>query len=298
MVVSSLFIYICVETLIMEKRSTLLLTFILISLTHLVMGQTNCDSLLFGNSIETSMNQWLPKTENELQIIDHKAYTLGYFEKHEQAAWVCYVLSKEECIGEEERSSSFYQDKRITTGSATNSDYKKSGYDRGHLAPAGDMSYDSTAMKESFYYSNMSPQVPAFNRGIWKKLETQVREWSVLYGSCIVITGPILSDSLLTIGLNQVSVPNWYYKIILNPHQTPIQAIGFLMRNESSSAELSEFVVTVDSIEVISGIDFFSELPLHCEQIIESSVDGRYWKGFDSICISCPISLPSSRKRQ
>ena len=281
----------------MEKQRTLL-TFIFIGLIHIALGQTNCDSLLFGNPIETSMNRWLPQTKNELQITDHKAYTLGYFEEHEQAAWVCYVLSKEECIGEEERSSSFYVDKQIQTGSATNSDYKKSGYDRGHLAPAGDMSYDSITMKESFYYSNMSPQVPAFNRGIWKNLETQVREWGLLYGSCIVITGPILNDSLQTIGSNQVSVPNWYYKIIVNPHQTPVQAIGFLIRNESSSAELNQFVVTIDSIEVISGIDFFAELPLSCEQIIESRVDGRYWKGFESICISCPISLPSSRKRQ
>jgi len=281
----------------MRKQDSLL-TFLTSCFTCFVFGQTKCDSIFFGKSSETPIAKWLPQTKNELQIIDHTAYTLGYFEEHEQAAWVYYVLSKEECNGEEERSSSFYQDKQITTGSALNSDYKKSGYDRGHLAPAGDMSYDSLVMKESFYYSNISPQVPAFNRGIWKKLETQVRNWGIMYESCIIITGPVLSDSLPTIGVNKVSVPNWYYKIVINPHHNPVQAIGFLMRNESSSAELSEFVVTIDSIEVVSGIDFFADLPTSCEQLIESTVDGSYWKGFETICISCPISLPSSRKKQ
>ena len=278
------------------KKQDLLLVYLFSCFVGFVFGQTNCDSIFLGNSSKASVAQWLPQTKNELQIIDHTAYTLGYFEEHEQAAWVYYVLSKEECVGDEERSSSFYQDKQISTGSAANSDYKKSGYDRGHLAPAGDMSYDSLVMKESFYYSNISPQVPAFNRGIWKKLETQVRNWGMMYESCIIITGPVLSDSLPTIGVNKVSVPNWYYKIVINPHHNPVQAIGFLMRNESSSAEFSEFVVTIDSIEVVSGIDFFADLPTSCEQMIESTVNGSYWKGFETICISCPISLPSSRK--
>ena len=104
------------------------------------------------------------------QIVNHLGYSLSYNEKNEQASWVAYELTADQVRGTVKRKDSFRSDPLIKTGSASLSDYKGSGYDRGHLAPAADMKWSTTAMSESFFMSNMSPQLPGFNRGIWKKL--------------------------------------------------------------------------------------------------------------------------------
>jgi hypothetical protein len=121
----------------------------------------------------------------EEQIISHTAYLLSYNEEHEQANWVAYMLTSSKLGSGLERSNRFLEDPLVASGTATNADYAKSGYDRGHLAPAADMSWSMQVMQESFYYSNMSPQLPGFNRGIWKKLEEKVRDWAaVRYTLC------------------------------------------------------------------------------------------------------------------
>jgi len=127
-------------------------------------------------------------------IVEHSAYSLGYNEDHDQATWVAYTLTGAQATSKlYERTDIFRDDPAVVTGSATLADYKGSGYDRGHLAPARDMTWSRTAMSESFYMSNMSPQIPGFNRGIWKQLESQVRQYAVdrglIYrdGTCIGI---------------------------------------------------------------------------------------------------------------
>ena len=119
--------------------------------------------------------EYLPKPEGE--IIRHKYYTLSYNEDHEQANWVHYRLNPTFLNGTTPRINSFKVDPNVSTKSAELSDYKGSGYDRGHLAPAGDMKYSKESMIESFFMSNMSPQNPSFNRGIWRKLEEAIRRW-------------------------------------------------------------------------------------------------------------------------
>lgn len=268
--------------------NTKFLSLLLISVISFVgWSQSAIDSSLFKACSETNYTNYLPTYSEATQTVQHTAFTLAYSEEHEQAAWVTYVLSAKECTLEEERSSSFYVDPKVSTGSATNNDYKSSGFDRGHLAPAGDMGFSPVTMKESFYYSNMSPQVPGFNRGIWKKLETEVREWAELYGSCLVITGPILKDSVAfkTIGPNDVSVPNAYYKVIVNPNLSTPEAIAFILNNESSSSPLSSFVVTIDELERISGIDFLPNVAKKEQENIENHVNGAFWKGFESVKI-------------
>ena len=136
------------------------------------------------------------------------------------------------------RSDNFRADPEVRTGSASDADYRRSGYDRGHLAPAADMGWSSQTMSESFYYSNMSPQVPEFNRGIWKRLEEQVRNWAVELDTIYVVTGPVLSGNMSAIGLNKVTVPNYYYKAVLYLHDNDSRMIGFIMPNGSSKDEL------------------------------------------------------------
>lgn len=146
-------------------------------------------------------------------IVDRPGYALGYIEYHEQPAWVIYKLTREEATTKAaKRTNRFVEDPEIPTGSATAADYRKSGYDRGHLAPAADMAFSARTMADSFFYSNMSPQKPAFNRGIWKDLEEQVRLFAIAEGEIYVVTGQILpKEKTITIGHNQVTVPTHYY---------------------------------------------------------------------------------------
>jgi len=219
----------------------------------------------------------LPKFRQGDQVIAHFAYTLNYVETYEQASWVAYELTASETVKKYERSDQFYVDPKVKTGSATAIDYKGSGYDRGHLAPAADMGWSSKAMVESFYYSNMSPQDPGFNRGVWKRLEEQVRNWAVEYGKIYVVTGPVLKGKLPTIGPSRVAVPNYYYKVLLVPSGKSYKGIGFLMANTSSSLPLNDFIVSIDRIEQETGIDFFHLLPDNEEQNIEANACTSCW---------------------
>ena len=137
----------------------------------------------------------IPKFGESDSIIHHSAYSLSYNSKYHQANWVAYQLIRLEITSLNARGNNFIADP-LVPGTDLSSDYYKSNYDRGHLAPAGDMAFSKIAMDESFYYTNMSPQLASFNRGIWKKLETQVRNWAIEYDSLYIVTGPIFSDSM------------------------------------------------------------------------------------------------------
>lgn len=221
---------------------------------------------------------YLPTHSYSSEVVYHKAYALQYDEKYEQADWVAYELTKDMVEGSKyKRSNKFRADPDVKTGSANPSDYTKSGYDRGHLCPAADMSWDSVAMLESFYMSNMSPQVPGFNRGIWKRLEEEVRQWAVANKGIYVVTGPILSENPPTIGKNKVAVPNYYYKVILDYTEPEIKGIGFVLPNKFSSKPLYYYSVTIDFVEALTGIDFFPELPDSVEEKIEGTAEKGKW---------------------
>jgi len=179
-----------------------------------------------------------PKHIKGEQYIKHFAYSLQYNEKNEQANWVAYNLLSTELVKNYKRTNKFIVDKAVKTETANNNDYSHSGYDRGHLAPAADMTWNKQAMQESFYFSNMSPQVPAFNRGIWKKLEAQTRNWAKKYKSIYIATGPICDGYTKTIGKNKVVVPTYYYKAILLYNDSNKQAIGFILPNKKCKPQL------------------------------------------------------------
>src|SRR5690606_14328696 len=119
-------------------------------------------------------------------------------------------LTRDKTTSVTKRTDNFRPDPKIASGTATNADYLRSGYDRGHLAPAADMGWSIASMSESFYFSNMSPQMPGFNRGIWSQLEKLMRTWAIEYGNIFLATGPVFSDSLPFIGANKVSIPDYY----------------------------------------------------------------------------------------
>ena len=211
-------------------------------------------------------------------IITHEYFTLDYVEEHEQAAWVCYKLTREMSIGTVERTDDFKIDPKVRTGSSALEDYRGSGYDRGHLAPAADFSFSETAMRQSFFMSNMSPQNPSFNRGIWRKLEALVRDWSLMYDELHIVTGPLFINSSEKIGPNGVTIPSHYYKVILHERDGAFKSIAFLLENEKSNADLVQFATSIDLVESQSGIDFFFQLPDEIENEIESEISLDDWQ--------------------
>lgn len=229
--------------------------------------------------IEKKPFGFLPCIECNDDVIIHTAFTLCYSEKNEQAKWVAYRLTDQMCNNNgEARTNNFRIDKEVNTGSSSPEDYKKSGYDRGHLCPAGDMGWSEQTMSESFLMSNMSPQVPAFNRGIWKKLETDVREWAKKNNEIYVVTAGVLEDSLPTIGSNKVAVPRYYYKVILDYKLPEYKAIAFVLPNAGSQQSIFDFAVSIDSVENLTGIDFFPALPDSVENYSESHVNIDRWQ--------------------
>lgn len=243
----------------------------------------------------TQDNLYLPSSNKD--VIKHSNYILSYNETYEQAEWVAYELTVAETNKTVDRADRFRADKTVSTASATLADYKGSGYDRGHLAPAADMGFNSTAMSESFYMSNMSPQTPSFNRGVWKKLESKVRNWASEYGKIYVVTAGVLSNDLPTIGANSVSIPKYYYKIILKGKGEHRKMIAFLLKNEKSNEPLSSFVVSTNEIEKLTGIDFFPQLPDEFEEKLESTINLSNWHFENSVKAQKPQPTNSTASK-
>jgi endonuclease G, mitochondrial len=202
------------------------------------------------------------------EIVKHRYYTLSYSENDEQAEWVAYVLTKARLEKPwVQRPDQFQADPKVSTGSAQWFDYKGSGYDRGHLASAADMSFNETAMNESFYMSNMSPQARDFNKGIWKELEELARDWAKKNKKLYVVSGPILSDGGKgKIAKKNITIPNAYYKILLDITEPELKAIAFIVPNEVSYDPLFKYAVSIDEVETKTGIDFFPNLLSKSEQ--------------------------------
>lgn len=211
------------------------------------------------------------------QLVYHNYYTLSYNEKWEQAEWVAYELKKEYIKKNRFKRPFFIADPKVKTVSADWRNFKNSGFDKGHLCPAGDMQFDIHAYNETFYTSNISPQDRSFNGGIWNRLEDKVRYWAERYDDVFVVTGGVLSPSFKTIGKEKVAVPEFFYKIILDNSKGDFKIIAFLIPNKKSDRPLYDFVVSVDNIEKRTGIDFFPALDDTIENQLEKSSSYKAW---------------------
>lgn len=261
------------------KRILVLLVLLLVAYVVLWIATPSVDEY-YGDGGQTGVIAGLeiPLLGEGDVVTIHTGFSLLYDEEHEQPRWVAYELTRDEIYGVHERADNFRPDPSIPSGSATLADYRNSGYDRGHLIPAADLPWAEEAMGDSFYMSNMSPQDPTFNRGIWASLEAVVRNFASTEGAVHVVTGPILTDGpYKTIGENKVSVPNFYYKVILDYTEPEKKMIGFLLPNEGSRARLERFATSVDEIERISDLDFFPQLPDDEETLLEASFDISLW---------------------
>jgi len=226
--------------------------------------------------IVTAQQFEIPSAMPREQLVKHSSYNLSYNEGYELASWAAYQLTPEQAKATGTFKAKFEEDPLVATGSASLKDYKDAGFIMGQLVPPEDMLTDQSKVAETFFTSNTVPHKPVFNKNIWKRLEVLIREWAKEGNTLYIVAGPVIADAPFgTFGQNKISIPERYYKVVLDVRGE--RAIGFVFRNNVSSGALKSYAISVDEIEKITGIDFFPTLQDELEQRIESSTDFNKW---------------------
>ncbi|MBJ6800883.1 DNA/RNA non-specific endonuclease [Geomonas propionica] len=213
-------------------------------------------------------------------LLCRKGFLLSHDAQRKTPLWVVERMTRERLLVKLKRSNNFRPDLDLLKGErAELSDYRGSGYDRGHMAPAADMAWDEQAMSESFFLSNMVPQAgEGMNRGIWAELEGKVRAWVEKRGELFIYSGPIYpKGAVKTIGRNHVAVPSALYKVILDPARR--EALALIMPNQPlESDDMPKYLVPVREVERQTGLDFFSILPKEEQDRIETPTPPALWQ--------------------
>lgn len=239
--------------------------------------------------------------------IEHSAMVLSYSEQHEQARWVMHMITPDIIDGRVTRTNDFREDPKVPTGTAVEADYFLKyeqedgsfeydgfGYDRGHLAPSADFRWSQTALSESYFYSNMSPQVAEFNRGTWAELEDAIRGY--IYRnreqSLYVVTLPMLTPDLPVIqrSINQVAIPEYYFKVVLDLEKQ--RGIAFKMPNRKIEEPLHAFAISIDQAEEETGFDFFPLISEDAAKAAEATFDPEIWFSEEMLGDAEPLPAP------
>ena len=218
-------------------------------------------------------------TDTPEELIPHVGYTVSHNYRTRIPNWVAWELTAHEAQGDVPRADGFVPDPMCKSAQAGDHDYRNSGYDRGHMAPAGDMKWSGQAMDESFYFTNVCPQNRNLNRGDWKDLEEKCRALASRYDQVWIACGPIVGDAQQgRIGTNRVVVPDAFFKVLLIHYKGKYHGIGFYFENAAGSRNLSYYAHTIDEIEQLTGIDFYPALPDEVETQVEASKDLAIWQ--------------------
>lgn len=230
------------------------------------------------NLIEADLTHHATNPDLREQIVEYEGFTVSFNPDMHIPNWVSWELTADETSGPAKRRSKFTSDPKVT-GCPTTNDYKGSGYDRGHLCPAGDMKWSQQAMTDCFNLTNICPQTRQLNSGWWKVLEEESRQTALRDSILIIIAGPVLTDLPEEyIGQNQVAVPSRFFKILLTPSSCPPRAIGFILSQYENISSLAETALPIDSIEAITGHNFFPTLTDSLQNIIESQCQFQKWE--------------------
>lgn len=214
------------------------------------------------------------------QQVKNLGYTSSYNTTYGMPNWVAYELTRSEATSQEAvRKDKFMPDPKIKGKSAQNSDYKGSGYDKGHMAPAADMKWSQTVMDQSFYFTNICPQAPGLNRGSWKELEEDIRLWAIRDSALVIVCGPLFTqEPIRYIPETEVAIPDAFFKVVCSPYTSEPRAIAFVFPNNKAPNHPREYVVTIDNVEMMTGMDFLSQLPDEIENQIEKTSNYTLWE--------------------
>lgn len=226
----------------------------------------------YGNLLDVRTNPALKEIPRK-----YKGMDLSFNPQYHIPNWVSWELTSDETSGEVSRTNKFSADPEIPE-SAETWDYNYSGYDRGHMAPAGDMRWDREAMEQTFLMTNICPQVKSLNAGSWKNLEEKCRLWAQADSAIYIVCGPVIDGKPIEyIGDTRVYVPRRFFKVIISPYANPARGIGFIMPNGKVPGGMQACAVPIDSVESLTGHDFFASLPDDIEADVESQCDFHYW---------------------
>jgi endonuclease G len=267
--------------------------FLIITIIYLVnpkfaskfFGVSNNKSTITSGFNIKNIQQGIPQApkNTNCEILHHKYYEFAYSPKLRDSYWVSYILTKKmvKINRVKRKDEEFTKDPLLKNNYALSKDYYGTGYDRGHMCPAGDMNFNKTAMSECFYMTNITPQKPGLNRKIWKELEEQVRNWAVQNDSLYIVVGAIYGKKPKRIGKDKVAVPKKLYKIVADiSKKDGYKAIAFIMDNKNypDNADFMKYAITIDSLENITGIDFFAKLKNPAVEKIEANINKNLWE--------------------
>ena len=230
----------------------------------------------FANPIDdncpqhTTMGAPISSITENTQYVCHTNYAIHYRYDTKTAEYVVEHLAQTDINGPAKRKDDFRPDDLIPDDKEAHlEDYKGQPYDRGHLVPAADNKTDATQMSESFFLSDMVPQTPNHNRGIWRILELGVRN-AALTDDIYVVSGTIYDKDYLVIG-NGLGVPTRLWKVVYNA--TTNQTIAFIFPNAALPVkDLPKYVVTVDAVEAATGLNIFPKLYESVESVVKIDV--------------------------
>lgn len=283
----------------MKRIHIFLLIFFLILIAIGIFGIARCNHAK-ASSVNTQSSegpQDAPEkdipiiTENSFTGIDHaitpanlksvekeyEGFRISYNPETKNPNWVAWELLGNEVEGNAPRSNKFWHDEELE-GCSYNSDYSRSGYDRGHMCPAADQKWSERAMSDCFVMANMCPQDHSLNTGAWNTLENKERNWAKRDSAIVIIAGPIFEKSdTLTIGQSGVRVPGAFFKVMVAPYVDKPRGIAFIYPNMTAPGNMEQYMTTIDEVEKITGIDFFYNLPDEIENAVESVSSFREW---------------------
>ena len=242
--------------------------------------QEECDGKLPRLNTDSALTLYQPAPSSHVseQIVNKKAFIVSYNKDTKMPNWVAWHLTAEHTDGLYRRMAKFHEDEDAPPPRATNEDYKRSSWSRGHMCPAGDNKWDENAMYETFSLVNVCPQEAKLNSGLWNRIEQDCRSWARKFGDIYIVCGPVLlRREHETIGQNKVVVPEAFFKVILCLQDKP-KAIGFVVKNNAGAKKKDQYVNTVDEVERITGYDFFPALPDSVEEKVEAYSNINDWR--------------------
>ena len=262
------------------KENWLSITLLLFFAVIVIHGTKSAQNVDVVSSTEGQRDIDLPVLQSNIpeQILYRKGYVVSYNKKNRLPNWVAWHLTADHTSGDNKRpGSAFHEDMEVPIPRATNGDYRKSGWSRGHMCPAGDNKWDADAMYDSFLLTNACPQHSNLNSGVWNQIEMSCRRWAEKYNDVYIVCGPVLfRQEHETIGPNKVVVPEAFFKVVLCLNGTP-KGIGFICRNTDGSRAKDNYVNTIHQIERITGITFFPNLSQEIAELVKEKADLQEW---------------------
>lgn len=218
------------------------------------------------------------------RVIDHTAMVVYFNTQYHIPNCVIYDFSSTEALqcdapGAERRKNYKYNPDPATAASPDRGDYRGSGYDRGHMAPAMDMKWSKASMTEAFYMTNMCPQNHQLNNNVWRIMEETIHRWAKRDKRLIIATGPVPGNDMEMIGPRRnIAVPKAFYKVVYAPGQG--RAIAFVYNNATDNGQgsMRSHVVSIDYVERVTGLDFFPTLSPQVQTSLESRSNYDLWQ--------------------